>query len=157
MADEIEKKFLLNRIPSEFMINGINMAQGYMLNQKQKVVRVRIAGDQAFLTIKGETVNAARKEYEYPIPISDAQEMLELFCDKPFVEKIRYIISYKGFNWEVDQFLGTNSGLIVAEIELDDSDQIFEKPDWIGIEVTNDSRYYNSNLIKAPYSTWKTT
>ena len=154
MADEIEKKFLLNYLPTHLMIDGIRIAQGYMVNQKRMVVRVRLSGETAFLTIKGETINASRKEYEYSIPQEDARQMMTLFCEKPFVEKTRYHIEHAGFEWVVDQFSGDNAGLIVAEIELDDIDQTFEKPDWIGKEVTHDPRYYNSNLIKAPYSNW---
>jgi adenylate cyclase len=154
MADEIEKKFLLAYLPTPSLTNGIQIIQGYMINQKKMVVRVRLSGDNAFLTIKGATVNAARKEYEYPVPAEDARQMLQLFCEKPLVEKTRYHIEYQGFEWVVDQFSGSNSGLIVAEIELDHIDQVFEKPDWIGKEVTHDPRYYNSNLIQFPYSTW---
>ncbi|MFH2092303.1 MAG: CYTH domain-containing protein [Pseudomonadota bacterium] len=154
MADEIEKKFLLHYLPTTLMTDGIKIAQGYMVNQLNMIVRVRLSGENAFLTIKGETVNASRKEYEYSIPYQDACQMLDLFCKKPFVEKIRYHIDHAGFEWVVDQFSGDNTGLIVAEIELDHIDQIFEKPDWIGKEVTHDPRYYNSNLIKNPYSTW---
>ncbi|MFH2058707.1 MAG: CYTH domain-containing protein [Pseudomonadota bacterium] len=154
MADEIEKKFLLKYIPNPLMINGTRIIQGYMVNQKQMVVRIRLSGENAFLTIKGKTVNASRKEYEYSVPQEDARQMLNLFCEKPFVEKIRYHIEHAGFEWVVDQFSGDNAGLIVAEIELDDIDQTFQKPDWIGKEVTHDPRYYNSNLVKAPFSTW---
>lgn len=154
MADEIERKFLLNHMPAQLMTKGIKMAQGYMINQKQKVVRVRLAGNAGFLTIKGPTVNTARKEFEYPIPADDARQMLDLFCVKPFVEKTRFSIEHAGFEWVVDRFEKENLGLVVAEIELTHIDQAFEKPDWIGEEVTHDSRYYNSNLIQSPYSTW---
>lgn len=154
MALEIEKKFLLNYVPEDLMHNGIKMVQGYMLNQKDKVVRIRIAGEKAFLTIKGKTVNSVRKEYEYPIPVNDAQEMLDLLCEKPIIEKTRNYIEHKGFTWEVDCFHGNNSGLMVAEIELDRIDQEFEKPDWIGKEVSEDPKYYNSNLTRHPFSEW---
>jgi CYTH domain-containing protein len=155
MAVEIEKKFLVDTIPHSLLVRGTRMIQGYMITRKEITVRVRLAGDNAWLTIKGKTVNAARKEYEYPVPVDDARQMLDLFCEKPCIEKTRYSIDYNGFEWVVDQFSGANSGLIVAEIELDDIDQHFEKPDWIGQEVTHDPRYYNSNLIKAPFSTWE--
>ncbi len=131
------------------------MVQGYMVARKNMTVRVRLADDKAWLTIKGKTVNAARKEFEYLVPIDDARQMLDLFCEKPCIEKTRYSIEYKGFEWIIDQFSGENSGLIVAEIELNNINQHFEKPDWIGQEITLDPRYYNSNLIKAPYSTWE--
>ncbi|MBU1341347.1 MAG: CYTH domain-containing protein [Proteobacteria bacterium] len=156
MAIEIEKKFLLTYLPSEALAHPTFICQGYMVNKKDQVVRIRLSGDNAFLTIKGATCNASRKEYEYPIPKQDAEEMLLLFCKKPLIEKIRYKIQYKGFEWVIDQFSGNNLGLIVAEIELDRVDQAFEKPDWIGKDVSDDPRYFNSNLIETPYSTWKT-
>ncbi|MBC8441004.1 MAG: CYTH domain-containing protein [Deltaproteobacteria bacterium] len=154
MAIEIEKKFLLKHLPSLQLSRGTPIRQGYMVNKNDMVVRVRLSGDNAFLTIKGLTCNASRKEYEYPVPQQDAREMLSLFCKKPLIEKTRYQIEFKGFEWVIDLFSGSNKGLVVAEIELDSIDQPFEKPDWIGKEVTHDPRYFNSNLIKAPYSTW---
>ncbi len=154
MAIEIEKKFLLKYLPSSLLTNGTLIRQGYMVNKKEMVVRVRLAGDKAFLTVKGTTCNAARKEYEYPVPQQDAKEMLQLFCKAPLVEKTRYQIEFKGFEWVIDQFSGDNQGLVVAEIELESIDQEFEKPDWIGKEVTHDPGYFNSNLIENPYSTW---
>ncbi|MBU0462562.1 MAG: CYTH domain-containing protein [Proteobacteria bacterium] len=154
MAIEIEKKFLLKYLPSSLLTHGILICQGYMVNKKDKVVRIRLSGDKGFLTVKGITCNASRKEYEYPVPQQDAMEMLSLFCKKPLIEKTRYQIALKGLEWVVDLFSGSNKGLVVAEIELDSIDQPFEKPDWIGKEVTHDIRYFNSNLIKAPYSTW---
>ncbi|WP_299978685.1 CYTH domain-containing protein [Desulfobacula sp.] len=154
MAIETERKFLLHYLPSSLLVNGTLIRQGYMVNKKDMVVRVRLSGDSAFLTVKGATRNASRKEYEYPIPQQDATEMLRLFCKKPLIEKTRYQIEFKGFEWVIDQFSGDNQGLVVAEIELDSIDQPFEKPDWIGKEVTHDPRYFNSNLIETPYSTW---
>ena len=154
MAIEIEKKFLLKHLPSSQLTRGTIICQGYMVNKKDMVVRVRLSGDNAFLTIKGITCSASRKEYEYPVPQQDAMEMLSLFCKKPLIEKTRYQIEFKGFEWVIDLFSGSNKGLVVAEIELDSIDQVFEKPAWIGKEVTHDIRYFNSNLIKAPYSTW---
>ncbi len=154
MAIEIERKFLLNAFPESLLSNGENIRQGYMLNKKDRVVRIRISGDKAFLTIKGATHRASRNEFEYPVPRQDAQQMLSLFCEDPLIEKIRFQVRYKGSEWVIDQFTGLNQGLIVAEIELNAIDQPFEKPDWIGKEVTHDSRYFNSNLIKTPYSTW---
>ena len=155
MAIEIEKKFLLKYLPLSLLSRGILIRQGYMVNKKDKVVRIRLSGDQGFFTVKGITCNASRKEFEYPVPQQDAMEMLSLFCKKPLIEKTRYQIEFNGFEWVIDLFEGRNKGLVVAEIELDSSDQPFEKPDWIGKEVTHDPRYFNSNLIKAPYSTWK--
>lgn len=155
MAIEIEKKFLLKYLPSSLLTCGTLICQGYMVNKKNMVIRIRISGDKAFLAVKGITSNASRKEYEYPVPQQDAMEMLWLFCKKPLIEKTRYQIKFKGFEWVIDLFSGSNKGLVVAEIELNSIDQVFEKPDWIGTEVTHDIRYFNSNLIKAPYSTWK--
>ena len=154
MADEIEKKFLLAYWPEALMTAGKKIAQGYMPAGSDKVIRIRLYGDDAFITIKSRTVNGARKEYEYPIPVNDAMEMLALFCIKPFVQKTRFCIDHGGFTWEVDRFEGENTGLIVAEIELDRIDQPFEKPDWIGEEVTGDPRFFNSNLVTHPYQSW---
>jgi len=154
MAIEIEKKFLLNQFPTSLVSKGKDICQGYMVNEKDRVVRIRLFGEKAFLTIKSATYDASRNEYEYPIPKQDAQQMLSLFCEDPLIEKTRFQVMYKGFEWVIDRFKGSNHGLIVAEIELDAIDQPFEKPDWIGKEVTHDPRYFNSNLIKAPYSTW---
>jgi CYTH domain-containing protein len=154
MAVEIEKKFCLTYFPSQLLGHGTRICQGYMVNQKDVVVRIRLSGDHAFLTIKGADCKGSRKEFEYAVPQKDAREMLDLFCIPPFIEKTRYTIAYKGFEWVIDQFSGENQGLTVAEIELDAIDQPFEKPDWVGPEVTHDPRYFNSNLIKNPYSTW---
>ncbi|WP_300461577.1 CYTH domain-containing protein [Desulfobacula sp.] len=154
MAIETEKKFLLAYRPTALMNCGTLIRQGYMVNEKNRVVRVRLSGDAAFLTIKGPTRNGARKEYEYPVPWQDAREMLALFCQPPFIEKTRYPIEFHGFEWVIDEFSGENQGLVVAEIELESIDQPFEKPDWISKEVTHDPRYFNSNLIETPYSTW---
>jgi CYTH domain-containing protein len=115
---------------------------------------VRIEGWRAVLTIKGKTTGAARGEWEYDIPVADATELLDGLCEQPQVEKIRHRIEHAGHTWEVDEFLGLNAGLFVAEIELGAEDEAFEKPDWIGVEVTGDKRYYNSSLIRQPYSQW---
>jgi CYTH domain-containing protein len=117
-------------------------------------VRVRIEGGRAVLTIKGKTTGASRGEWEYDIPVADATELLDGLCEQPQVEKIRHRIEHAGHTWEVDEFLGLNAGLVVAEIELGAEDEAFEKPDWIGVEVTGDKRYYNSSLIRQPYSQW---
>lgn len=154
MAVEIEKKFLLNYLPKALLGKPESICQGYIVNRKEIIVRIRLSGENAFITIKGPTINNSRNEYEYPLPIEDAKQMLTLFCQKNRVEKKRYKIDYKGFVWEIDQFTGKNQGLIIAEIELESADQKFEKPDWVGKEVSQDARYYNSNLIDTPYSTW---
>lgn len=152
MAVEIERKFLVvgdawRAAPAEFY------SQGYLNRDKLRTVRVRIAGEEAFLTIKGESVGARRAEFEYPIPLWDARELLNL-CEQPLIEKNRRKILYQGFVWEVDEFLGENLGLVVAEIELPAEDTYFERPEWVGEEVTADARYFNSNLSRMPFSSW---
>ena len=129
------------------------LRQGYLSSDPARVVRVRVEGDQAYMTIKGRSVGATRGEWEYPIPLADANELLAL-CEQPLVEKYRRRIEFAGNVWEVDEFLGANQGLVVAEIELASEDQRFDKPDWIGADVTHDRRYYNSNLARHPYSSW---
>ncbi len=152
MGIEIERKFLVTG--DEWReYPATRYVQGYLNRDKKRTIRVRIGDKSAFLTIKGPTVGASRHEFEYPIPVNDAQSILEL-CEQPLVEKYRRNVPFGGFTWEVDEFLGANAGLVVAEIELEAVDQPFEKPDWIGQEVTEDSRYYNSNLSLTPYSTW---
>jgi len=117
-------------------------------------VRVRTIDDKGFLTIKGVTVGAARAEYEYEIPAREADEMLTNLCEKPLIEKNRYKIKAGEVTWEVDEFFGDNEGLVVAEVELATEDQTFEKPAWVGAEVTGDPRYFNSNLTKNPFKNW---
>lgn len=153
MALEIERKFLV--ISKEWQtIAGVTFSQGYLNRDKNRTVRVRIAGNQGFLTIKGATNGATRAEYEYEIPLTDAESLLEM-CERPIIQKIRRIYEHQGFKWEIDEFQGENLGLVVAEIELSDENQTFEKPSWIGEEVTYDQRYFNSNLAQNPYSTWR--
>lgn len=153
MGVEIERKFLLKGDAWRSLGTPVPMRQGYLSSDKARVVRVRIEGDAACLTIKGKSVGATRGEWEYPVPLADAEELLAL-CEQPLVEKVRRRIDYAGHVWEVDEFSGVNAGLVVAEIELDSEDAVFDKPEWIGEEVTDDARYYNSNLIKRPYSSW---
>lgn len=152
MAIEIERKFLVTgdawrSAPAVFY------SQGYLNRDKSRTVRVRIAGEEAFLTIKGQSVGASRAEFEYPIPLWDARELLGL-CEQPLVEKYRRKILFEGLVWEVDEFLGENQGLVVAEVELPSEMAYFSKPEWVGQEVTEDPRYFNSNLSKAPFSSW---
>lgn len=155
MPIEIEKKFLLKYLPEELLLSPSSLSQGYITKKKEKVVRVRISDDSAFLTVKGPSKNAVRKEFEYRVPVEDAREMLELFCKNSLIIKKRYFIEYNGFEWVIDKFSGPNEGLVVAEIELEYEEQLFDLPDWIGEEVTGDARYYNSNLVEHPYTTWK--
>jgi CYTH domain-containing protein len=117
-------------------------------------VRIRIAGDEAFLTIKGPVSGISRAEFEYPIPLEDARHLLKL-CEGPIIQKHRFAILHQGHCWEVDEFEGANSGLIVAEIELKNPEETVPHPDWLGKEVTGDPRYYNSNLTNHPYSQWR--
>lgn len=128
--------------------------QGYIGGAPGKTVRVRVVGDRGYLTIKGSSVGYRRSEFEYPIPVEDAEEMLATLCDPPLIEKKRYKISVGDLIWEIDEFFGDNEGLILAEVELLDEAQIFDLPEWIGEEVSHDSRYYNVNLIKYPYRQW---
>ena len=153
MPQEIERKFLVRHDGYKEGASKSYFRQGYLCSHKDRVVRVRIAADSATLSIKGATVGAVRPEFEYPIPLKDAQALLDL-CEKPLVEKYRYTLSYGGMTWEVDEFSGDNEGLVVAEIELTSEGQDFQKPDWVGKEVTYDSRYYNAALIHSPYKTW---
>ena len=154
MGVEIERKFLLANEGWRGQGIATRMRQGYLVADPVRTVRVRIEGGRAVLTIKGKTTGAARGEWEYDIPVADATELLDGLCEQPQVEKIRHRIEHAGHTWEVDEFLGLNAGLVVAEIELDAEDEAFAKPDWIGAEVTGDKRYYNSSLIRMPYSQW---
>jgi CYTH domain-containing protein len=155
MGKEIEKKFLILNNDWRHLATGEPYCQGYLNSEKERTVRVRTIGDRGILTIKGPNLGGTRLEYEYDIPFDEAREMLHELCRKPLIEKTRYKIPFKGFIWEVDEFKGENSGLIFAEIELQHEGQEFAKPPWIGKEVTDDSRYYNANLVKNPYSNWK--
>ena len=155
MGIEIEKKFLLSGEQWRELASGTSYRQGYLNSAKERTVRVRTIAERGYLTIKGISVGATRSEYEYEIPQADADKLLDDLCEKPLIEKNRYKIEHGGFTWEVDEFFGENEGLVVAEIELDSEDQSFEKPAWIGEEVTGDPRYFNSSLIKTPYSQWK--
>ncbi len=154
MGVEIERKFLLSGDGWMKLGEPVFFKQGYLSSNKERVVRVRIEGDRAVLTIKGASRGATRGEWEYEIPVADAIELLDGLCEQPLIEKFRRRIPFAGNVWEVDEFLGVNAGLVVAEIELQSEDQQFDKPDWIGAEVTDDLRYLNSNLIKQPFSTW---
>ncbi len=153
-SKEIERKFLVINEAWREGVQGLTFRQGYLCRDKERVVRLRAAGDKGFLTIKGLTVGASRAEYEYEIPLADCLAMLDTLAAKPLIEKTRYKIPHAGLTWEVDEFFGENSGLIVAEVELEREDQPFAKPPWVGEEVTGDARYYNSNLIALPFSRW---
>jgi CYTH domain-containing protein len=154
MGKEIERKFLVKGDVWRELAEGTRYRQGYLNSAKERVVRVRTINDKGFLTIKGITVGATRAEFEYEIPLDDTDFMLDNLCEEFLIEKSRYKIPLGGFVWEVDEFFGKNDGLIVAEIELESEDQDFEKPDWIGDEVSSDPRYFNSNLTKLPFTEW---
>jgi adenylate cyclase len=156
MAREIERKFLVAgdgwRMHAD---HGVRFVQGYLCDPKTASVRVRIEGEVARLNIKSAMLGISRHEYEYPIPLHDAEEMLQELCDGPCIAKTRYHVEHAGRVWEVDVFDGDNAGLIVAEIELDREDEPFERPGWLGAEVSHDARYYNVMLAKNPYKNWK--
>jgi adenylate cyclase len=155
MALEIERKFLLANDNWRTHVRTHQlMRQGY-LGGSRCSVRARIAGDQAWLNIKAKRTGMTRVEFEYPIPRVDADEILRDLCEGPLVEKYRHEIPIGEHVWEIDEFLGDNAGLIVAEIELDGEQEHFERPAWLGAEVTEDQRYYNFNLAKHPYREWK--
>ena len=153
MNIEIERKFLLKNDLWKKNAVGTHYAQGYLNKAGENTLRVRIAGEKAFLTIKSKSEGILRQEFEYEIPPEDAGELLKL-SQTPIIEKIRYKIAYAGKCWEVDEFLGKNKGLYVAEIELDSEDEPFEKPEWVGEEVSGDKRYYNSHLARKPFLEW---
>lgn len=155
MGKEIERKFLVRNNDYKQQSVDILCRQGYLCVEPERTVRVRVNNYKGFITVKGKTVGATRLEYEYEIPLGDANEILDILCEKPIIEKHRYRCQYMGFTWDVDEFHGENEGLIIAEIELETEDAGFEKPEWVGEEVTNDPRYYNSNLVKNPYTAWQ--
>jgi len=145
---EIERKFLVDK--DKWLevrpTNGIQVLQGYLLKSPEKTVRVRVKGNQGFITIKGKTENISRLEYEYEIPKNEAEELLNNFCLN-VIMKTRYELIFDGFVWEVDEFITPNLGLILAEIELSDEKEVFKRPSWVGEDVSNQSKYYNSNMI----------
>ncbi len=153
MGIEIEKKFLVTTLPAD-LAPGVDICQGYLLNTPDKVVRVRIQGEKGFLTIKGPPVALVRPEFEYEIPVTDARQMLDRFCDRKIIEKSRHTCLHQGMTWVIDRFSGANHGLVVAEIELASSDQPFSIPPWAGPEVTHDPAYLNANLAKHPFRFW---
>jgi len=155
MGVEIERKFLVKDDQWRRFGPGVRYRQGYLTTEIERTVRVRVVGNKGFLTIKGKTRKSKRNEFEYEIPIKDARWMLDVLCKKPLIEKIRYTIKYKGLIWEIDEFLGVNEGLILAEVELSAEDQVINLPEWIGQEVTGDPAYYNANLVIKPYSQWQ--
>jgi len=155
MPLEIERKFLLRSDAwREQATTRVLMRQGYLSGGSRASIRARIAGDRAWLNLKSKRSGMTRLEYEYSIPVAEADEILNELSEGPLVEKYRHEISIGAHTWEIDEFLGDNAGLIVAEIELSDEAEAFERPEWLGAEVTEDQRYYNFNLAKRPYKTW---
>lgn len=155
MAIEIERKFLLRDDSwRKSATAGIPIKQGYLIGAKQASVRVRLQGEKANLNIKSMTLGVTRQEYEYSIPLEDALELLTTLCTQPIIEKTRYRVTYAGSEWEIDVFEGENAGLVVAEIELTDENESFERPPWLGREVSQEPRYYNTCLAKHPYKAW---
>ncbi|HEY3447648.1 MAG TPA: CYTH domain-containing protein [Myxococcales bacterium] len=153
MGREIERKFLVKGEGWRGLAPAVDYRQGY-LRTTGATVRVRIAGEKGFLTIKGPTQGIGRAEFEYAIPVADARELLDTLCARPQIEKRRHRIPLGAHVWEVDDFLGENAGLVVAEIEIREESEAFEKPEWIGEEVSHDHRYANSALAERPFKTW---
>ena len=156
MGIEIERKYLVANNQWRQNVTGSLYCQGYIVRDPRTTVRVRIAHDKGYLTLKGRVNNLSRPEYEYEIPVSEAEEMLQLWCGDQVIKKYRYHIPRGTVTWEVDEFLDLNAGLVIAEVELASPDQPLDLPQWIGSEVSGDVRYYNSYLVKHPYSTWQT-
>ncbi|MBD2124701.1 CYTH domain-containing protein [Trichocoleus sp. FACHB-262] len=162
MATEIERKFLVKpeawqqfqQRSDPTLLSSTRYRQGYISSSVSKTVRIRVAGDRGFITIKGPTVGYSRSEFEYSIPLADAEAMLDQLCDPPLIEKTRHRVAWDNLVWEVDEFAGENQGLMVAEVELSDTNQAITLPDWAGAEVSDDPRYFNASLAKHPYSRW---
>lgn len=156
MAIETERKFLLKDTSWNNDLVGTEYKQGYLVSTRERTARIRIAGTKGYITIKGPGVEGslARPEYEYEIPLQDAEELFANLCEPEKIEKTRYKIPFENHIWEVDVFHGTNEGLVMAEVELTDEHEDVVIPPWIGEEVSHDPRYFNSNLAKHPFSTW---
>jgi adenylate cyclase len=155
MPLEIERKFIVDTDRLSLSGSGKRYRQGYLPAAGKSSVRVRICNDAAWLTLKGETVGASRLEFEYSIPVEDAEHILESLCEGSIIDKTRHLLDHAGHTWEVDVFAGDNAGLVIAEVELQSEDEAVELPDWAVEEVTLDPRYYNANLVTNPYCNWK--
>jgi adenylate cyclase len=156
MALEIEHKFLLkNDNWRKHITRSVNYRQGYLCGNDKTSIRIRISDTQAWLNIKSATIGNHRQEFEYEIPLNEANEMLNTLCHQPLIEKTRHFVEHDQHLWEIDEFSGDNAGLVVAEVELKSLDESFSLPDWVSQEVTDDLRYYNNNLCKNPYKNWK--
>lgn len=155
MAQEIERKFLVTGEFKLFAKDAVRIRQGYLSSVPERTVRVRAKGEKGYITIKGLAADGglSRFEWEKEITLEDVKELLSL-CERGVIDKIRYFVEVGGHTFEVDEFYGENEGLVIAEIELSSEDEIFERPEWLGREVTGDTRYYNSMLMKCPYKDW---
>jgi CYTH domain-containing protein len=154
MGTEIERKFLVAGQSWRAGAAGRVYRQGYLATDPDRTVRVRLVGEEGYLTIKGRAEGLVRAEFEYPIPAADAGEMLDRLCLRPLIEKTRYRVEHGGRVWEVDEFSGENRGLLLAEIELADPAERVDLPEWVGEEVSSDPRYYNANLVRHPFGRW---
>lgn len=154
MGVEIERKFLVRGDAWRVGAVGESYRQGYLSTDPARTVRVRVAGNRAYLTVKGKGEGLVRAEFEYPIPVDDALALLDGVCLRPLVEKVRYRLEHGGRTWEVDEFEGENRGLLLAEVELPGPEEALDLPPWAGEEVTNDPRYYNANLVRRPFRKW---
>lgn len=155
MSTEIERKFLIkNNSWKNEADQGTEYSQGYLVGSKDASVRVRIQGEKAYINIKSATIDITRQEFEYEIPLDEAKQMLATLCEKPLISKTRHLLSHDKHVWEIDVFKGDNKGLIVAEIELSAVDEAFDKPSWLGLEVSDDKRYYNVCLVSHPFKDW---
>jgi len=155
LAIEIERKFTIkNESWRKQVSKSQRYIQGYLAGNERTSVRIRVAGESANINIKSATLGIFRQEYEYPIPLQDAEKMLADLCEKPVIDKVRHFVNYANKVWEIDEFNGENEGLIVAEIELNNIDEQFELPDWADKDVSDDKRYYNVSLVKHPFKDW---
>lgn len=154
MGEEIERKFLVTGDGWRKGAKGVRYRQGFLSTEPERTVRIRVADDHGWITIKGKTFGARRAEFEYEIPLADAERMLDSLCKHPLIEKVRHSVEVGAHTWEVDVFEGQNADLVIAEIELESEEERFEKPSWVGDEVTGDPRYFNSNLVEHPYCAW---
>lgn len=156
MAVETERKFLVKNDEWRSLVTAQRqIKQGYLNSTPERTVRIRISDDQAMITVKSKPEGLSRAEYEYPIPLKDAREMIML-CEKPIIEKVRQLLTFNGKLWEIDEFDGDNKGLVVAEVELKSEEEAIGLPSWLGEEVSYDKKYSNASLIKYPYCQWKT-
>jgi adenylate cyclase len=154
MGTEIERKFLVEGDRWRPGPGGLRIRQGYLSADPERSVRIRLAGDEAWLTVKGASTGYQRVEFEYPIPTQDALQLLDELCLRPVIDKTRHEVRYGAHRWEIDEFHGANEGLVIAEIELTTEDEHFERPPWLGAEVSDDPRYYNVNLARQPFNRW---